>query len=227
MSEGEAGTRRTVVVIAAIVLLSAAIGIWRWRTTPAEVRLPTPLERRESGLIEGLRSSRGFADELEGLPEADVRRAVRQLAVRGMARLDDESLLERAVLVDQMLQRLDEETCGALAQGQADVAQQDRALTGLGRGEAEAWLDLIYRAARAELDGELPPPNDPQAIQAALRVLRARLAPEDAQRLIEVLPKLADADPRAACWAGRLLYAEVPLLGPPHDRVLARLLAKP
>lgn len=227
MNEGDRRTRGTLWVIAAVVIVTAAIGLWRWRSTPPEVRLPTPLERRELQLLDGLRAARGFADQLEGLPDADVRRAVRKLAVRGMARLDDDALLERAVLVDQMLQRLDEETCGALAQGQADVAQQDRALTSLARGEAEAWLDLIYRAARAELDGELPPASDPQAIQAALRFLRAKIDPQDSQRLLEVLPKLGDADPGAACWAGRLLYAEVPLLGPPHDRVLARLLAKP
>jgi hypothetical protein len=100
-------------------------------------------------------------------------------------------------------------------------------VSSLGRGEASAWLDLTYQAAKAELLGASTPRASEDELRAALRALRERFADADAERLLTVLAQLRAAAPADACWAGRAVYAQVPRLGAPHDRVLARVLAAP
>jgi hypothetical protein len=212
----------------ALGLAAAVVGLFlgRW-LRDAPPALPTVAEREEERRLAALRAVPQFAEQLEGLPAGDLRRAVREYAVRGMPRLGDEALLARAVLVDAMLRHLDDATCGAVVQGKDDREVQEKAEASLGRSERAAWLDLIYQAARAELEGTLPAPADPAAVRAALHVLVSRITPEDVPRLEASLGKLREVEPAEACWAGRLVYAQVPDLGAPHDRVLARVLAKP
>jgi hypothetical protein len=227
MSGERSGVRRIAVVgLLLVVAVAAFLVMWkRWSVAPPP--LPTLAEREEDRHLAALRAVPQFGEQLEGLPESDLRRAVREYAVRGMPRLPDDSLLARAVLVDAMLKHLDDETCGAVVQGKADRGIQEKAEASLGRSERAAWLDLIYAAARAELEGVAAPASNPAAVRDALRALVSRITPEDVPRLEAALGRLREIEPAEACWAGRVVYAQVPDLGAPNDRVVARLLAKP
>ncbi|HBZ68631.1 MAG TPA: hypothetical protein DEP35_02320 [Deltaproteobacteria bacterium] len=167
-----------------------------------------------------------FEERLKGLPDDERRNAIDALEAKGMSRLGDEALLERAALVGEMLGGLDPDTCGAIVRGQASPAQFSKALASLPPSAIHAWAELAFQAARAELTGEPAPPDDPSAVKAALSALGQRLPAPEVQRLGTALTNLRILSNTEACWAGRRIYAEVHELGAPHDRALARMLVK-
>jgi hypothetical protein len=198
-------------------------------TTPfvaAVGQRPAALVLAEDRVIAELSGLPAFQERLAGLPEDERRTAIDALETAGMVRLGDEALLERAALVGEMLGGLDPDTCGAIVRGQPTHEQQSRALASLPPSAVNAWAELSFQAARAELTSEPAPPDDPSAVKDAMRALSQRLPPVEAQRLGAALTNLRALGNPEACWAGRRIYAEVHDLGAPHDRALARVLAK-
>jgi hypothetical protein len=187
---------------------------------------PAALALAEDRVLAELSDLPGFGERLAGLPDDERRNAIDALGAKGMSRLGDEALLERAALVEEMLGGLDPETCGAIVRGQANPAQLSRALASLPPAAVNAWADLAFQATRAELLSSPAPPDDPSAVKAAMVALGQRLPPVEVKRLGAALTNLPALGNREACWAGRRIYAEVHDLGAPHDRALARVLTK-
>jgi len=187
---------------------------------------PAALVLAEDRVLAELSRLPAFQEQLGGLPDDDRRTAIDALGAKGMSRLGDEALMERAALVVEMLGSLDPDTCGAIVRGQATSAQFAQALGSLSPSATNAWAELAFQAARAELTRTPAPPDDPAAIQAALLALRQRLPGLDGQRLGAALTNLRALGNPEACWAGRWIYGQVHELGAPHDRALARVLAK-
>ncbi|HYB13782.1 MAG TPA: hypothetical protein VEG67_09925 [Myxococcota bacterium] len=187
---------------------------------------PAALVLAEDRVVAELSGLPAFEDRLAGLPDDERRNAIDALEAKGMRRLGDEALLERAALVGEMLGSLDPDTCGAIVRGQANPAQFSKALGSLPPSAVHAWAELALQAARAELTAAPVPPDDPAALQAALVALGQRIPPLEIKRLGAALTNLRALGNPEACWAGRRIYAEVHELGSPHDRVLARVLAQ-
>ena len=214
-----------------LLLLGAAwfaLGRWRNRTPLvfAGEKWPAALELAEDRVVAELSGLPAFAERLAGLPDDERRNAIDALETSGMGRLSDEALLERAALVGEMLQGLDPDTCGAIVRGQATREQVSRALSSLPPSAVNAWAELAFQAARAELTSAPAPPDDPGAVRAAMLALGQRLPPDEVRQLATALTNLRALGNPEACWAGRRIYAEVHDLGAPHDRALARVLAK-
>jgi hypothetical protein len=187
---------------------------------------PAALAFAEDRVVAELSGLPAFEQRFSGLPDDERRNAIDALETAGMSRLGDEALLERAALVGEMLGGLDPETCGAVVRGQATREQLSRALSSLPPAAVSAWVELAFQAARAELTSEPAPPDDPDAVHAAMLALGQRLPPVEVRRLGTALTNLRALGNPEACWAGRRIYAEVHELGAPHDRALARMLAK-
>jgi hypothetical protein len=218
----------------ALVLLVAAIGIGvfllRGRVAPAPGPPPAPptaLALAEARVVRELGGLPEYAEKLGGLPEDERRTALQAIEVKGMGRLSDDALLQRAALVDQMLGSLDPETCGAIVQGRPTAEQLDRALASLGPSATQAWAELSFEAARAELLDAPGPPADPMAVRVAMITLGSRFPAAESKRLGAALASLGSLPPTDACWAGRTVYQQVHEIGAPHDRALARVLAQP
>jgi len=208
------------------VVILAVLFVVRGRRAP----LDTPRSAYERAAAErfvALRDVPTYEERLGGLPEPELRQAVHELAVKGMPRLGDAALLERTVLLSSSLGGLDEATCGAIVVGRYTAEQQERAVANLAPAAVASWLDLELEAARAELLATPEPPVDPRAVQDAMIALFREVPRADVERLRDGLVKLAQAQPAEACWVGRTIYARVAVLGEPHDRVLARMLARP
>jgi len=187
---------------------------------------PAALVRTEERVLAELSGLPAFQERLGGLPDDERRNAIDALGAKGMSRLGDEALLERAALIVEMLGSLDPDTCGAIVRGQATPAQFAQALGSLSPAATNAWAELAFQAVRAELTRTPAPPDDPTAVKAALLALGQRLPGLEGRRLGAALTNLRALGNPEACWAGRRIYGQVHELGAPHDRALARVLAK-
>lgn len=212
-------------VVAALVTWAAV----HWVTSARAPRDASPLARYEAALdarMQGLGELPEYAKRVASLPSEERRAVVLDLAVKGMPRLGDDALVQRAYLVSRLLAGVDVPTCGGIVTGKARPARLAAAITSLDAPALEQWLDLTIAAARAELVESPEPFVEPAAIRDAIGALLRRRAPEEAKRVQAGLSKLRQLEPAEACHVGRAIYDEVPVLGAPHDRVLARLLAK-
>jgi len=221
----------TRLVVALVLLATAAAGGWLWLRADAPRGEADPaLSRFDEAFARGLAELSelpAYREELEGLPQGELRDAIQALAARGMRRLGDEQLATRTRIVGRMLQGLDTATCAAMATGQQNEAVHDAAVLVLDPDSLEAWVELSFAAARAELEQRpLPPQSYPQ-VQSALQAVAVRLSQAEAERLSRALSNLAEQPPAEACWAARNLYQVVPRLDPPASTVLARELAGP
>ncbi len=220
--------RGVLVVIGVGLLIVVAV---RWVREGSRVaRDRDPLAAYEEALdqrIEALKDAPGLARAIEGLPPEDRRARVLELALRGIPRLPDAALVQRAFLVGRLLAGLDDATCGAVVTGKAAPFRLARAIASLAPGARDAWLDLTVEAVRAELAQTPEPFVEPGPVRDAISALMSRHTADDARALQQSLAKLRALEPAEACRVGRVIYDEVPVLGAPHDHVLARLLAKP
>jgi hypothetical protein len=180
----------------------------------------------EATPLEELQQSPLYLARIRGLSEQKAEAVTNDLMIKGIARLDDASLLTRAAVLAEMLAAADEATCGAIALGAAKPGQFDAALERLAAPRQAAFQDSLYRAALAELK-QTPAP---QVSQAQLKAAEDRFAATsfteaDLPRL-ERINKAPGAPPAPdACWMARKKYAAVGGFEEPYNRVLARALA--
>lgn len=219
--------------LAILALVLAAAGAFlllrRGEAPPAPPKAPN-LSRFDAAFeqhMAELSVTPGFQEQLAGLPRDEQRAAVQGLAAKGMYRLGDDRLLARTELVSRMLQGLDTNTCSAMVTGKQNETVHDAAVLVLDPDSLDRWVDLVFEAARAQLEGkQVPQPTAPE-IQIALQSLLDRTPDADRERLRVALAALADQPPAEACWAARTTYAAVPGLPAAASRTLARELARP
>lgn len=147
------------------------------------------LERaRETPGLEGL-----AAPAVDGGPAQP--RALADAVARGLVRLPDDALEERARLRLALLSRLDDDTCAGLVTQQQALAQGALAL--LSDEEAQRWVALTEAALSASLDAEAPRPD--------VADLERRLARDDANfsTALDVLREVDRNQPGDVCRAER------------------------
>jgi hypothetical protein len=151
----------------------------------------------------------------------------RELSRRGLHRLSDERLLERAMVMNQILALADVQTCSSLLTGSPGGAM-DSVLRQLAAEDVNRFFDLSFQAMVAEARQEVGPPlPSEEEVYAALETLLQGLPGEDGQRLVTVLSNPQQATDEDGCGAARSLYAGLVELPEPQRAILARGLVIP
>ena len=158
----------------------------------------------------------------ESSEQAEAVDTIRSLSTTGNQRLPDDALLRRVSLLTTLVGRVDLETCAAIFRNSATSEQLHAAFLKLDPDGLDAWVDLTVRAAQAELAQTEAPTVSEDDTKNATNALVNALPPEDGKRLATVLADVPASSDDDACWAARTLYAKVPKMGEPYDRIIAR-----
>jgi len=150
---------------------------------------------------------------------------MKQLTAKGIARLDDTMLLQRAILFSRMLAVSSEASCAAFARG---APTEDLLMSALQADPAmlDGWFNMTFQAAVAEVEQRPVPQLSDAQVDRALAALRARLPGDQATRVLAALggpDKLSDRD---LCWAARTLYETATAMPDPERALLLRALTQ-
>jgi hypothetical protein len=147
------------------------------------------------------------------------------LIVRGLLRVDDDTVRAFFTALGDMLARVDTNTCAAIARGAIQPAAMEIALTYIPPQRIDGFLHANTAAILAEVEDAPVPPLDEKAVTQAMQQFLAALGPEDQQRykrIDQAQGKLSDDD---QCWLVRAMYGSVATLAEPYASVWARTLA--
>ena len=168
-----------------------------------------------------------------------------KLLSRGLARLDDRSLVLLIKLSGDILDAMDERACGMVLKGNvgagATQAALYRAATGkplpllqfadaldkVGVEKGSAYLELVYQALAKAVDRSIAE-REPHAseVQAAFaNLLGSRFTPEQRSAIFGTLSRAERAGNEELCLAARALYANIGVTPEPHRRVILRYVA--
>jgi hypothetical protein len=172
-----------------------------------------------------------FATRARSGTVADRRELAMALAARGVSRLDDEALVQRASHLAAVLDRLDDSLCFAVAVGMPLSSEQWRRLTAamdqtdsLGTWSGE-WGRAYRAAIVAELDRRTSGgPRDPAASTTAVAALR-RIC-NDEER--EVFTRAGEGGGSLADFAAglRLTYRKLPELSRAEQTAVLRMMVQ-
>ena len=185
----------------------------------------TPFSR---AFMDSLMAHPAFAARAKALSSAGRRNLAMTLAARGVRRLADDALVDRATRLSGVLDRLEDSLCihvavGApLTSGQwTRVLEAMSDLDSLGV-ESDGWSRTLREAIVAELSARPVPKADPLAAAGAMQALRGILTDGDRARFDRAWQEGGTVADFAA--ALRLAYRQLAKL-PPSDRgALLRLL---
>jgi hypothetical protein len=168
--------------------------------------------------LEKLKTLPAFQQRAQGMKDEQVSDLFGDLVGKGMARLDDSTLLTRFAAMGELLAKADEQTCEAISQGKASTEQFETALGQISEAGQEGFLDSQYRAAVAELKQIKPVLLSKQdAEAAALQVGQALSARDMSQVRVGSVRR---------CWMAKRAYAAVTELEEPYNRMWARFLSQ-
>jgi hypothetical protein len=168
--------------------------------------------------FEKLKTLPAFQQRAQGMKDEQVSDLFGDLVGKGVARLDDSTLLTRFAALGEVLAKADDATCEAISQGKASTEQFESALGQISEAGQTGFFDSQYRAAVAELKQTKPvllSKTDGEAV--ALRVGQA-LSAQDRSRV--------QAGSAHRCWMVRRAYAAVTELEEPYNRMWARFLSQ-
>ena len=180
----------------------------------------------------------GFEAKLAALPEWQERTRGRsrkemmdiayEVGYRGVSRLDDASLASAAAMLAWFMQDLDVPTCAGLVKSTLPKERVSavfmRRLATADPQVLDAWLEVLYAAAVAELKGRPAIPPSSREAAGALQLLLSRMPAKDAELLRRTLVTMKRADDEHACWAARTVYHYLPQLPDEPRRDLTRAL---
>ena len=168
--------------------------------------------------LEKLKTLPAFQQRAQGMKDEQVSDLFGDLVGKGMARLDDLTLLTRFAAMGELLAKADEQICEAISQGKASTEQFETALGQISEAGQEGFLDSQYRAAVAELKQIKPVLLSKQdAEAAALQVGQALSARDMSQVRVGSVRR---------CWMAKRAYAAVTELEEPYNRMWARFLSQ-
>jgi hypothetical protein len=189
----------------------------------------SPYERRLHQLEERLEGTPEWKQFKSSLPwsRTAAREKGFELARNGTRRLDDQALLTRAQVLQQLLDQVDEPTCAAMARGTTGFFDISGPFSGLDAAAQDAWIDLSYQAILAELQ-QRPAPAPPGSAEraAAYNALLSRMPADHKGAFIAATATFKMADDANGCWVARTIYFFLPNLEEPHRRALARALVQ-
>jgi hypothetical protein len=169
-----------------------------------------------------------FVRRAEGMTPPELDRLVAETRVRGLLRLEDETLIRRAELYAGALEAAKEPICAILARGASPEGGTNVGVLLVNELDAEPlreWADISALAILAEL--HRLPAIRPSGVEAsgALDAVLAVLPAADQDRLAAALADPFGVTDAEICWAGRTLYRSLRMLPPVFRATLARVLA--
>jgi hypothetical protein len=228
---GRGGAGRTALKTIGIILLTGATTPYvapALRSVAAPIFPKSRVERAVEGFEARLATLPEWQERTRGRSRKEVLEIAHDLGFRGVARLDDESLMAAAGLLASFLADLDVPTCGGMVKGTlakervsvAFMRQMDKA----DQQTIETWMDVLYAAASAELKGRQVVTPSSREVGGALQLLLARMPQKDADLLRRTIMGMKRADDEHACWAVRTMYHYLPQLPDEARRDLTRAL---
>lgn len=162
---------------------------------------------------------------LGGFP--DVSALLRDLANRGVPRLDDATLRQRARLMGVLLSRLDDRACacvlGRVRPTVSDQWEIEDAMVKLESGFVSEWMQVLHKTMLAEVRKSPIRVVSNEELGAAYRALEAAIGVNAASRAAAGLER--GAPDSECCWAAKTIYEVAPTLAEPHGTVLLRMMA--
>ena len=156
----------------------------------------------------------------EKLPELQ-----QALLVRGLSRLDDESLHVYYTALGEMLANVSEKTCAAIVTGEIQPAAMQNALTYIPSKYINGYLQAKTAAIVAAAEDRPAVPLDKNAEAKAWQQLTASLTTEEQRRYEQLDAKQGTVTAKDQCWVARTTMLGVAKLHEPHAASLARALA--
>lgn len=146
------------------------------------------------------------------------------LVNKGMAKLDDASLLKMAKLIPDLLEKMKPASCGQLLKGNRTRRQEFfEALEAAGVDKGRSYLDLVYLAVVKAVDDPFTPQAPhPAELNDALRSLGSRFTAEQRDAIGAALQNGKRAKDEDLCWAMVALYANIAVTPSHHRRTLLR-----
>jgi hypothetical protein len=192
----------------------------------------TPSQKAQRRLVRLLREMPGLFEYVQaqaGGPGASAER-VRQVAFRmtaqGVGRLDDDGLAARSEFTGKVLEKADLRVCAAIVRGTATQPDFMAVLDRMAPDELEAWIEITYAAAKAELQKSIPNKADQEIVERLFKEEVGKDLPSaERLRLLEDIINIRKVQDSEACWAGRTLYKYARTMKPPYSTHLNRLLA--
>jgi hypothetical protein len=228
---GRGGAGRAALKTLAIVLLTGATTPYvapALRSVAAPILPKSRVERAVESFEARLAALPEWQERTRGRSRKEVLEIAHELGFRGVARLDDESLAAAADLLTSFLADLDTPTCGGLVKGtlakERVSAAFMRRLDKADQQTIDAWMDVLYAAASAELKGRQVVAPGRREVGGALVLLLSRMPQQDADLLRRTLTGIKRADDEHACWAVRTMYHYLPQLPDEARRDLTRAL---
>jgi hypothetical protein len=234
--------RKKLIVLGILGALGACMGLlWLALTLPQYFYEPPAIEHPAQGLAIAPPADaydaalERFKLRLKALPEFEAaaqhatnanaaREWGRELASKGLARLSDDELARRELLLQRTLAVADDASC---AGWWTNTASLEPALRRLPREELEQWFDISFAATVAELRQAPAPPAPPQAaVDQAMQRLLDSLSASDAELLRSTFAAPGTKSADDVCRAVRLLYARLPKLPERSRAVLNRALVQ-
>lgn len=228
---GRGGAGRTALKTIGIILLTGATTPYvapALRSVAAPILPKSRVERAVEGFEARLAALPEWQERTRGRSRKEVLEIANELGLRGVARLDDESLAAAAGLLASFLADLDVPTCGGLVKGTLAKERVSaaflRQLEKSDRQTIETWMDVLYAAASAELKGRQVVTPSSREVGGALRLLLSQMPEKDADLLRRTLMGIKRSDDEHACWAVRTMYHYLPQLPDEARRDLTRAL---
>jgi len=226
---GSGGGGRTALKMLGIVLLTGATTPYvapALRGFAAPVLPKTRAERAIEGFEARLAALPEWRERTRGRSRTEVLEIAHELGFRGVSRLDDDSLATATGMLASILADVDAPTCGRIVKGK--LSNADVAAVVVRRFEKadpqtlDAWMDVLYAAASAELRDQHVLAPAARDVGGAMQQLLSRMSRQDAELLRHTLLGIKRADDEHACWAARTLYYYLPQLPDQARRDLTR-----
>jgi hypothetical protein len=193
----------------------------------APVTITDPYTIASERMITRFAESPELRQAFAGRDPAEAQTMGFELAAKGLRRLDDGQLVRRAQILAHIVEEADLITCAQVFRGEPKP-YIDRTLRRLSSPDIDAWFDLSFAAAVAELQQRTAPPLPVrEEITQSLKDLLATLPPADAAFLSSMIHEPRRGTVEDACRASRLLYTAAPQLPEPARTTLLRAMVSP
>ena len=228
---GRGGVGRTALKTIAIIMLTGATTPYvapALRGFAAPILPKSRVERAVESFEARLTALPEWQERTRGRSRKEMMDIAHDLGFRGVSRLDDASLASAAGMLAWFLEDLDVPTCGGIVKGTLAKARVSAAfMKRLDKADPQlldAWMEVLYAAAIAELKGRQVVTPSSREAAGALQLLLSRMPRQDADLLRVTLMGTKRADDEHACWAARTMYHYLPQLPDEPRRDLTRAL---
>jgi len=229
----KARIRRAPTIAGAVIAICVFAFVIQTRATDRMFRgyfsFKTPRERLQDHFAEfdeKVARDPEIRKALAGFPDPSIMLA--DFRVRGIPRLDDATIRQRAQLMRMLLSQLSDHAAACILKRAtsipSDREELEQAMVKLEAGWVAEWMQVLYQSMLAEVRKTPTVELSAEQMAAAYQAFEAKAGP-DATRRVEA-GLAANASISEFCWAVKTMYEVAPTLPEPHATVLLRFMAQ-